>query len=237
MDALAFYRRKNGRVGQSIGWGPWAVGMVKEKNLIDHYKYVRGMAPIYPKAGMQALERILGQEETHIVLCGSDWPLAIESYPGRPTLFNYLAVEMEQNKNKGTEIDYIELLNNTEDGETKRGILSDGFTSIVSEIIYTPVDEINRSAGINTIGVDSIIATEIRNKVNQRFGIAIKIADILGGFSINNMVEEGMKQLDEQNSEDERELEKLLNNLDSMSDEEAEKLLQQSIMENENDNK
>jgi len=224
MDALAHYRCSQGRPGQSIGWGPWAVGMVKEKNLIDHYKYVRGMAPIYPKSGMQALERILGQNEEHVVMCGSNWPLALTNYPGKPTLFNYLAVEMEENNSTDEEVDILDTIADMDEKE-QFDTTADILRKMVADIIYTPSENIYIEEGLNTIGVDSIIATEIRNKISKTFDVMVPISDIIGGASIKDITQTILTELQKRLAERQDEMEEMLANIENLSDEEIEKLL------------
>lgn len=110
MDSLACYRRSKGKSALSLGWGPWGVGMVKEKNLIDHYKYQRGMNPIYAVNGMQALERVFGQQLCHAVIGEADWPLALNNYPGKPALYNHLAVQNEDTAGDMQETDLFSIL-------------------------------------------------------------------------------------------------------------------------------
>jgi hypothetical protein len=54
LDALAHHRTRLGFPALSINWGPWAVGMVSDLNLTDHYT-ARGLDVIAPDQGMRAL--------------------------------------------------------------------------------------------------------------------------------------------------------------------------------------
>ncbi|MCL2402984.1 MAG: SDR family NAD(P)-dependent oxidoreductase, partial [Coriobacteriia bacterium] len=60
LDGLSAYRRKRGLTSLSIGWGPWAVGMVSDLNLMDLFRN-RGLEPITADRGMQVLERLIHQ--------------------------------------------------------------------------------------------------------------------------------------------------------------------------------
>ncbi len=221
MDALAFYRRANGRPAQSVGWGPWGVGMVKEKNLIDHYKHVRGMEPIYAGTGMQALERVLGQDEAHVIICGTNWPLALTNYPGKPPLFNHLAEEAAAEEPEHEETNLLDalVLDSSDDERIHR--IMEYLINIVSEITYTSREIINPDEPLNVIGVDSIIATEIRNKINQKCGITIAITDILGGMSLEKIAKKSYGLLLPQIEAKQKELEEILNTLETMSEEDV----------------
>jgi acyl transferase domain-containing protein/acyl carrier protein len=225
MDALAYYRSLNGRPGQSIAWGPWGVGMINDRNLTEYYKLVRGMEPIYAGTGMQALERVLGQDKTHVVICGVNWPQALTNFPNNPPLFNYLAEEMAEDTSKEEDINLMDALVFLEDEEQRLQKLMDYYADIVSEITYIPGESINREEPLIAIGVDSIIATEIRNKINEKFGITIAITDILGGLSLSKIAEKSFVLLAPQLESRQEELEKMLTELDNMSDEAVKSLL------------
>ncbi len=221
MDALAFYRRSIGQPGQSIGWGPWGVGMIEEMKLTDYYKNVRGMEPIYSGTGMQALERVLGQNETHVVICGTDWTKALTNYPGKPPLFNHLDTGSEKNKSDEDEEDILDALALKDSMEERIQRLADFFIDIVSEITYTSRELIYLDEPLNVIGVDSIIASEIRNKISEKCGITIAITDILGGLSLNKIANKSYELLLPQIESRRNEYEKLLNELENMSDEDV----------------
>lgn len=225
MDGLALYRRASGRPAQSIGWGPWGVGMIKDRNLTEHYKRVRGMEPIYAGTGMQALERVLGQDHTHVVICGVNWPQALTNFPNNPPLFNYLAEEMAEETSGEEDVNLIDALVFLEDDEKRLERLMDNFVDIVSEITYISGESINKEEPLIAIGVDSIIATEIRNKINEKFGITIAITDILGGLSLSKIAEKSFVLLAPQIEGRQKELEIMLAELDNMSEEEVKNLL------------
>ena len=60
LDALAHHRRQEGLPALSINWGPGPSAWSLDLNLAEHYA-MRGLAVITPEAGMQFLERLIGQ--------------------------------------------------------------------------------------------------------------------------------------------------------------------------------
>ncbi|WP_379129602.1 type I polyketide synthase [Paenibacillus sp. sgz500958] len=227
MDSLAYYRRSNGKPALSLGWGPWGVGMVKEKNLIDHYKYQRGMSPIYAVNGMQALERVFGQEICHTVIGEADWPLALNNYPGKPVLFNHLALRSEVSTGETQDTDLFSMLAKTSGDEEKCVVIMDFFAEIIAETIHAKKENIVLEESISSVGVDSIIAAEIRNKINKKCSINVSIVDILGGISIADLAAKYFSDINELVVEEEsaEEMEDLLLRLENMSEEEAALLL------------
>ena len=110
IDCLSAYRRFKGLPSMSVGWGPWAIGMIKDLNLIDHYKLRRGMTPFAPDQGMNVFERILKQNIPHLVVAEVDWPLVLKSYPNNPLLFQHHAKSMDNEGEAEEMIDISKLL-------------------------------------------------------------------------------------------------------------------------------
>lgn len=230
MDSLAAYRRNCGKPALSIGWGPWGVGMVKEKNLIDHYKYKRGMTPIYAKGGMQALERLFGQRVCHAVVGAANWPLALNNYPSKPVLFNHLGMTEEKVDENETKNMYAVLSETAEND--RKNVIMEIFSEVIAEIIHAKREEIKYSEPLSKFGVDSIIAVEIRNRINDISDINISIVDILGGINIYEMCEKHYQEIcgniELYNSNvtgEDIELNGIMHDLAGMSEEEIDRLL------------
>lgn len=231
LDSLAAYRRNCGMTALSIGWGPWGVGMVKEKKLIEHYKLQRGMEPIYGKSGMQALERLFGQRVCHAVVGGANWPVALNYYPTKPILFNHL-VKVEEKINENTVENIYAILNEASE-DSRKGIVVELFRKIIAEIIHAKQDEIQNTEPLNNLGVDSIIAVEIRNRINNISNINISIVDILSGISIQEICDKYYQEICNNiesyvlgNSVEDTEINNILDDLSGLSEEEIDRLLE-----------
>jgi hybrid polyketide synthase/nonribosomal peptide synthetase FtdB len=230
LDSLAYYRVSCGKPALSLGWGPWGVGMVKDKGLIEHYKYQRGMNPIYAIGGMQALERLFGRNVCHAVIGEADWPLALKNYPGKPALFNHLAVESKADADEDDDINIFDKLRAIEGEEERKQELMHFIASIVAEAVHAKKEEIKLDQAINVIGIDSITATGLRNQINKACHINVSITDILSGIGITKLVEKHYDEIRKfiEDEEDEDDLESLLEKIENISEEEAEALLLKS---------
>lgn len=230
MDAIAAYRRNCGKPALSIGWGPWGVGMVKEKNLIEHYKLQRGMDPIYARNGMQALERLFGQRVSHAVVGGANWPLALNNYPSKPVLYNHLAEENQDVSEKEVGNIY-ELLSQTPE-EDRKDVVMEAFRDVIAEIIHAKKEEVGYGESLSSLGVDSIIAVEIRNRINDISNINVSIVDILGGICIEEIYNKHYDEIAENienhmlGVDEDDELSDILQDLSGMSEEEINRLLE-----------
>lgn len=216
MDAVVYYRRANGKVAQSVAWGPWATGMVKERNLIKHYKEVRGMDPIYAENGMQALNHVFGKEFAHVIISDSDWPLALTNYPGKPSLFNYLADEEKETDDE--QKDFLDTLVFEESPKERVRITMETVTKLISDITYIDEKNLDINQSFNEVGIDSIIATEVRNKIYEVCHAQISITDILKGITISALSDKILEGLAEKIEERKAEYEALLSMIEQEND-------------------
>jgi acyl carrier protein len=137
-------------------------------------------------------------------------------------------------ENGKEEVNLLDELVLVSDEEERINMIIEFFTGIVSEVTYISRENINPSEPLNVIGVDSIIATEIRNKINDKCGITIAITDILGGMSLDKIARKSYGLLVPHIEAKQKELEEMLSSLETMSEEEIKaELDKQEIMDKE----
>ena len=80
-------------------------------------------------------------------------------------------------------VDYVaELLKslNNKTSEEQKCIILESLRDIVAGVIFIQPEEIDADKTLNTLGMDSLMALEIRNRIRLRTGVSVSIADILG---------------------------------------------------------
>ncbi|QEP44789.1 SDR family NAD(P)-dependent oxidoreductase [Ectothiorhodospiraceae bacterium BW-2] len=72
LDGFIAQRRSEGRVGLSINWGPWSLGMA---TVLQQRFYDLGIEPLQPQPALMTLGRLLGlgSEHGHMAVASIDW--------------------------------------------------------------------------------------------------------------------------------------------------------------------
>jgi hybrid polyketide synthase/nonribosomal peptide synthetase FtdB len=195
LDCLAHHRRMLGLSALSINWGPWATGMIKALNLIEHYKTRRGMNCILPAVGMDIMNRILDLDQPQFIVCDANWSVVLDWYPRPPALFSGLA-SLGGSTTMETKTDFKTVFGMTLPEE--RGYLVDQkVLEIISQVLRCKPSQVESHQSLSQLGVDSILATELRNKISNSFGQMVPIVKLLSGVTIVELAGELTEKLNE----------------------------------------
>ncbi|MET9096850.1 amino acid adenylation domain-containing protein [Streptomyces cyaneofuscatus] len=181
LDALAHHRRAQGLPALSLDWGPWATGMIEELGLVDHYLHSRGMSSLAPDAGMAVLERVIGQDHAQLVVATVvDWPTFLAWYPAPPPLVTALAAAAAPPPAATQGNGFLDTFR-TADEETRRSLVATRFAALAAAVLRTGTDRIDPAEGLGHLGLDSLLAMELRARIHAELGVALPVVALLSG--------------------------------------------------------
>jgi myxalamid-type polyketide synthase MxaD len=189
LDGLAYYRRAGGLPALSVNWGPWDVGMIAQLQLQPFY-HRRGIDLISEEAGVEIFEDLLGSSEVEQIVVSAHWPTVIASYPIVPKLIEL----MGQEDDHAADGDSAETASVCErlaaaSAEDHRAVVEDCCAELIGGVLRIRPDNLSRDVPLNQLGLDSMIAVEVRIRLEQGFGVAPKVVFLLQGTTITGIAD------------------------------------------------
>ena len=248
MDSLAHYQRAQGLPAISIDWGAVSeigFGATAEGQRVHEYWESHGIQRITPRDVLAALELLIPQQAAQVGVLKLDWQLLREFYPqiAALPLVSYLVEDTnEQAKQQvpttaGNGIDVIQRAT----GSERLSLLEQYLSEQVAAVLRVPAERLDIEQPLTTLGLDSLMAIELKNRIEQALGVRVPIVTFLQGPSIAQFASQLLEQLPtvievavEAPSQSEEALnqdqaQQLLDQLDELSDHDVDALLQQML--------
>ncbi len=250
LDALAHHRRAQGQPALTINWGAWGnLGFADTpggKRLAARLA-ILGITSMAPEQALEVLQRLLGQGAIQVVAVPVDWQQYRESYPAgsEPPLLSQLAIEeaevRQQTDRPGEKSGLTSAaLLAAEPGE-RHELLQSYLSAQVARVLGLAAAKLDLQQPLSNLGLDSLMAVELRNRIAIDLGVKVPVVKFLQGFSVDEAVTQVLDQLTAEGSSpspplapavtsqqehiDKGNAEQLLANLDQLSDENVDSLL------------
>jgi acyl carrier protein len=184
MDGLAAYRRGRGEAGLSINWGAWAEVGQAASEAVKQRVEAAGMGQIEPAAGLRILEQLLSDETAgaQVAVIPIDWPRLLARFPAgcAPRIVSNFASERPGESRRDAAP--------TGDGAaTDRAAV---VTAQVASVLRIAPRMVDVNQPLNTMGLDSLMAMDLRNRIRSELRIEVPMVKFLTGLSVTALIGE-----------------------------------------------
>ncbi|HET8683329.1 MAG TPA: SDR family NAD(P)-dependent oxidoreductase, partial [Micromonosporaceae bacterium] len=233
LDALAHHRRSLGLPGVSINWGAWGeAGMAADLTGRDQQRWAgRGIGTIPPEQGIRALELVLASQAPQTAVMPVDWDRYAQQYPvGAQRCLLAELVDQGPDEDEAAAggpglREQIEAM----PAEKRHEALVRYVAGEVAQVLMLDAEVLDPHQGMFDMGMDSLMALELKNRVQAAFGHELP-STLLFNYptieAVAKYLQETVLAGEQATAQPEHSdhLESLLGSLEQLSDEEIDRL-------------
>ncbi len=182
LDGLAHYRRARGLSGLSVNWGTWGeVGMAVEGGRSANNSLLRGVGTMGTSAGLSALGTLLSTDVVQSLVMPVNWSELAAAYPAfaSEALFAPLV---------GDVADGAPGVRGPAPGDRHEGAL-DFLRRQAASVLGLAANRIDPLQPLSIYGLDSLMAVELKNRIEREWGVVIPMVQFLQGPSLSQLAE------------------------------------------------
>ena len=200
LDALAHYRRVSGLTGLSINWGAWSEIGAAAAHHVSERLATQGMRPITPQEGLRALEDLLQLAPVQAGVMSIQWPILMQQFlPGQiPPLFTEVVYDRQAEAGveslSARQPRLLDQLADAPPDERLKLILAHLKRQAAKVLGLKPGQDIDPQQPLQDFGLDSLMAIDLKNRIEVDMGVVIPVVDLLQGHSLNQVAAEAAGQ-------------------------------------------
>jgi acyl transferase domain-containing protein/acyl-CoA synthetase (AMP-forming)/AMP-acid ligase II/acyl carrier protein len=206
MDSLVALRRKNGLAGTSVSLGP-----IEGSSMVDDAsgRELRrlGIELLDFDTLLSHLPQLLSGDRPHTAFVAADWRRFAALYQSRcPSGLFDLVTPMTTTPVSGRTPSHSEASARVRQANATGSILADWLADQLGVALGLAPERVDRDTPLSRLGLDSLLAMEVRSRIETEFAVIIELAELFDDMSLNELatrVERNASPSTQHNNDDE----------------------------------
>ena len=195
LEALAYYRRARGLPALTINWGAVGdFGHVANNQEIAGRLARLGVTAIPAAVMLDTLEELMSSTAVQVAAAKVEWSGLLRLMTkGVPARFSELAVGNAKGNGSSAGSHVRDILQ--ADPAGRPPLLEVYLRDCLARAIGASPIRIDTQQPLRNLGLDSLIAVDVRNRINADFGVNISLTNLMQGASIKSLAAHTAEQL------------------------------------------
>ncbi|MEV0639958.1 type I polyketide synthase [Streptomyces sp. NPDC050619] len=197
LDGLAAYRRAQGLTASSVVWGPWEGGGMTARDNLGVAVARQGIRLLEPEEAVENLRHCLADGPTPVV-ADVDWEKFFPGFsattPSRlfaevPEVRRLLSSARPRTEDAATAATTVRELAGAEPARRRETVSALVRAQVAAVLGHADDSQIGDRAPFKELGVDSVIAVELRNRLRDRTGLSLPVTVVFDHPSLTKLTD------------------------------------------------
>ena len=189
LEAIAIKRTREGLPALCIAWGTWdEVGLAAQDANRGARLASRGLLPMAPTTALKAMAALMtiGDVPTPAVMA-MEWTQWAKAFPwtGRSRRLSGLAQQKDITDSNGALISRRDILEAK--GEARHRLIIEALRRALGEVLNVDPGRISPRAPLSRLGLDSLMAVELRTRLVDQLGVELATSAILHMLDVREL--------------------------------------------------
>lgn len=191
LDALAHHRRAIALPALSVNWGTWSeVGMAVEAGRAASGDMLTGVDTITTARGLAALRELLETQAVQAAVMPIDWNKFARAYPGfaADPFLQSQVTGLQSDAADGTAVALSMATLSALEPEGRADALATYLRAEAARVLGFLPERLDPSAPLSSFGFDSLMAVQLKNRIEADLGVVLPMIQFLQGPSVEQLL-------------------------------------------------
>jgi NADPH:quinone reductase-like Zn-dependent oxidoreductase/pimeloyl-ACP methyl ester carboxylesterase/acyl carrier protein len=188
LDAVALYRRASGLPALTVDWGALSeVGFVASHARVAEHLTAHGVQSITPAQATEMLGRLLQSDVTQIAFMHVDWEKFFGTAVGSSLSPRFSEIIAAPARREHDDAGNIRRMILSAPAAERLALVVERVGESAAKVLRTSLAKLEANRPLKEMGLDSLMAFELLNRLEVQFGISLPSNDGSANSSINNL--------------------------------------------------